>query len=487
LNHFRENVLDCLNLQGMASETFTRARFALRVEGKLVPLSGLVDHSHSIVAREVTSGKRQASRLSYGEAGMRSALIALGMAVLVNALLAAGSAMPDASYEAEVVGSDAYIFSGPGMNFYPTAMLKAGQIVTISGSATDDWYAINPPTDSFSWIEAARVKENTDGSATVDLDQTSIYVGSSLNDGHHVRQLTLSKGDVIHVIDEQQLNGPSGPARWFKILPVSGEKRYIRATSVRTPQVGGAPELRLTPQGGLGASAPVQAPSNLPIAARVGTRIIPAAEPLQRAATSWSGQTTAVATTAKSVSPVSFKVDATTPFADQVSSLKMQLTQMRSSLPDTWDLDSAKKAIDALAKEAKTDADRAQVQRLSQTEAQMRQLLAKYQSIASRRDVFLQQDKDLANKLQQIRRTSGTLVASYDAQGFLRRSTVSIDNQLTYVIEDAAGQPSHYVNFAPGLAGEGYVGKKVGLNGKVSKRDHVPIPRIIVEQVTALD
>jgi len=418
---------------------------------------------------------------------MRPAFIILGIAAFVGVSLAAGSAMPEASYEAEVVGSDAYIFSGPGTNFYPTAILKAGQIVTIAGSATEEWFAIAPPTDSFSWIEAVRVKENADGTATVDLDQSSVYVGSTLSDGHHVRQLTLNKGDVIHVIDEQQLNGPSGPTRWFKILPVSGEKRYIKATSVRAPQVGGASELRLTPQTGLGASAPVQATSNLPIAARVGTRIIPAAEPIQRAAASWSGQTTAVATTAKSVTPVSFKVDATTPFADQVASMKMQLTQMRSSLPDTWDLDSAKKAIDSLAKEAKTDADRAQVQKLSQAESQLRQLLAKYQTIESRRDVFLQQDKELASKLQQIRRTSGTLVASYDAQGVLRRSTVSIDNQLTYVIEDVAGQPSHYVNFAPGLAGEGYVGKKVGLNGKVSKRDHVPIPRIIAEQVTALD
>ena len=418
---------------------------------------------------------------------MRSASLWILTAVLVSVSLARGAGLPDASYEAEVAGADAYIYSGPGATYYPTAMLKAGQIVTVSGAQTDEWLAIMPPTDSFSWIEADRIKENPDGTATVNADQTNVYVGSSLSDGHHVRQVTMNKGDVVHVIDEQSLSGTAGTARWFKVLPVTGERRYIKVTSVRTPQPGVPADVKQGQPAGLTAATPTQPTSTLPIAARVGTRIIPAAEPLQRSTASWSGQAVTAPTSNKAVVPVSFKVDATAPFADQVSTIKMQMVQMRSRLPETWDLDSAHKAIDNLSKEAKSDVDRAQIQGLNQMETQMRQLLGRYQSIEKRRDVFLQQDRELANQLQQVRRTTGGMVANYDAQGTLRRSTVSIDNQLTYIIEDATGQPSHYVNFPPALPAEGYVGKRVGLLGKVSKRDHVPIPRIIVDQVTALD
>ena len=416
---------------------------------------------------------------------MRLACVAQWTAIFVGVLLTMGAAAPEASYDAEVIGNDAYVYSGPGLTFYPTALLRAGQMVTVTGSQTDDWLAITPPTDSFSWIEAEKVKENPDGSAMVNADQTSVYVGSSLSDGHHVRQATLNKGEVVHVIDEQQLSSTAGTARWYKVLPVTGEHRYIKATSVRTPQSGNPVDVRPTPQ--LTPTSPAQAISSLPIAARVGTRIIPAAEPMQRATSSWSGQAVTSPTSNKAVVPVSFKVDATAPFADQASSIKTQLIQMRSQLPETWDLDSAQKAIDALSKGAKTDADRTQVQNLNQMATQMRQLLGKYQSIEQRRDIFLQQDRELASKLDQVRRTAGSVVASYDAQGILRRSTVSIDNQLTYTIEDATGQPSFYVNFPPGLAGESYVGKRIGLLGTVSQRDHVPLPRIVVTQVTALD
>jgi hypothetical protein len=64
---------------------------------------------------------------------------------------------------------------------------------------------------------------------------------------------------------------------------------------------------------------------------------------------------------------------------------------------------------------------------------------------------------------------------------------VTIDNMPTYLLEDAAGLPSHYVNFRPGIVAETYLGQKVGLFGQESRREGVALPRLVVDQVTPID
>ena len=117
----------------------------------------------------------------------------------------------------------------------------------------------------------------------------------------------------------------------------------------------------------------------------------------------------------------------------------------------------------------------------------MRGLLDRYQAVSKRRDVFLQQDRELSTMLRQAQDRLTGFKSGYDAEGTLRRSAISIDNQMAYVLEDARGVATHYVIFPPGLSGESYVGRRVGLMGKISRRDHVPAPRIDVEQTTVLD
>ncbi len=166
----------------------------------------------------------------------------------VEQLLAA-SITPDAFYDAEIKGTNLFAYSGPGANFYPTSMLRTGQLVTVAGPAKEGWLPILPPTESFSWIPADRVKENRDGSGIVLQDATRVFLGSTLSDARQVHQVVLAKGDVVQIIDEQILTDRGASGRWFKILPPSSERRYIAAEAI---------------QGSASPSLPTTGGSNLP-------------------------------------------------------------------------------------------------------------------------------------------------------------------------------------------------------------------------------
>jgi hypothetical protein len=210
---------------------------------------------------------------------------------------------------------------------------------------------------------------------------------------------------------------------------------------------------------------------------------------LLRSSLRWASDSARPVDTPISNSPakMTFTDDPTKPFLDRAVNIGRQLTDMRTRAPSQWDLDSAKKAIEKLAASAKTDADKKTVIGLAEGEQQLRTLYDKYQSIERRRELFLEQDRDLSLMIKRQLQSSGSSAGRFDAMGTLRRSSVTIDNQPTYLLEDASGVPSHYVNFMPGIVAESYLGQRIGLFGQESRRDGVPLPRMVVEQVTPIN
>jgi hypothetical protein len=411
------------------------------------------------------------------------------------ALILTASAEP--AFDVEVIARDAFALAGPGSAYYPTVAVRQGQILTAKGVQPDGWVAVAPPQDSFSWILADRVKENPDGTATILQNDTPVYVGSSLSDAHHVQQVRLRKGDQVRPIDEQSLRTQGEVQRFLKVLPPPAERRYLPATSVRlldgkTPLTSSPtdvppPVAPPTPSAGnVPTGPPVPAASDLiPVSARVGTRIIPPAEPIVTVGAK-SALTGVERPWPASKDLSVIKDDPTLPFAERVVQLKKQLGEMRSTLPSQWNMAGAHQAIETLRRSARNESDKSLVRGLEEIEVQFQRLYDRYDEIARRRDVFLQQDRELSLLVRQAQQVSGSLRRAFDAEGTLRPSSVSIDGQVTYVLEDAAGQPTHFVQFPPGLAGDRYLGRRVGLLGSVSRRDHVPIPRVAAEQISLL-
>jgi hypothetical protein len=361
-------------------------------------------------------------------------------------------------------------------------------MVTIAGPAKEGWLPILPPTESFSWVPADGVKENRDGSGIITQDATRIFVGSTLSDARQVHQVVLGRGDVVQIMDEQILSDRGSSGRWFKILPPSSERRYISAEAIQgsaSPSLPGANGSAF-PSSPTGPAMPT---TSLPIAARVGQRVFPPGEVLLRSSLRWASDSARPIDTPISTSPakMTFSDDPTKPFLDRAVNIGRQLTDMRTRAPSQWDLDSAKKAIEKLAASAKTESDKKTVIGLADGEQQLRTLYDKYQSIERRRELFLDQDRDLSLMIKRQLQSSGSPAGRFDAMGTLRRSSVTIDSRPTYLLEDASGAPSHYVNFMPGIVAESYLGQRIGLFGQESRRDGVALPRLVVEQVTPID
>lgn len=394
-----------------------------------------------------------------------------------------------ATYEAEVIGADVFAFSGPGMNFYPTLMLQPGEIVNVVGPEEKGWVGIEPPRESFSWIKAADVRENGDGTATVTADEAKLWVGSKLSDAHHVHQAVLRKGEAVQPVDEIMLQGGSAMQRWFKVLPARGERRFVLASNLR-PVHEGAP-VKTNPSIATRPSLPASRTPSFPMGgasmtARVGQPLIPPAEPIQ-----WQESASPVGVNmpvpSKSVTPAApIKDDPAAPFFARLVSIRQQLMQMRTRLPEQWDLASAEDVIASLSKSAKSEPEKAAVTSLAEIEGQMRQLRDRFETIERRREVFRKQDTELTNMLDRARQSLGGSLRRFDAEGVLRPAEVTIDGQRTFLLEQGSGSPTHYVNFVSGLSGDEYLGQRVGLVGSESRRSHVPIPRLMASQITPL-
>ncbi len=140
-----------------------------------------------------------------------------------------------------VTTSEAQLYAGPGEEFYPTAIVKAGQTVEVQ-QETEEWLAITPPPGSFSWLPAAgglllpggRIVEVTDKAAVS-------WIGTSLGTAKQYRwQTKLSPGQQLSVIGEQTIEDPASGSKalWYKITPPPGEVRWIqtKATSDQPPK-----------------------------------------------------------------------------------------------------------------------------------------------------------------------------------------------------------------------------------------------------------
>lgn len=419
-------------------------------------------------------------------------------AILIGTMIDPAGPIGQSSFEAEVADTSVYAHAGPGEDYYPTTALALGRVVVVSGPIINGWAPIEPPRESFSWIPADAARENPDGTASIVTDATKVRLGSQLSDAHYVHQVELARGDQVLVVDEQTLTDKDGPRRWFKIKPPTGERRYIPAKSLRVLETGkpiGAvqqPNVSFAvDRQGVSATQPHSLPSEpqagavYPIAARVGTRVIPPAAVISRV------DQPAVADVPKA-RPVSrgtgggFADDPSLPVAQRAASLSAHLDQIRAQLPTEWDLASAKSTLNKLSKSASTDADRAALAELSKKLDGMQAASDRYASFAERREAFLKQDQELAKRVRQMTQSATSTFAGFDAEGVLRVSRAGIDGTTEYVLEDVAGRATARVVFPPGLTGNSYIGRRVGLYGSISKAGSDSLPTINVDQVTPL-
>jgi hypothetical protein len=134
---------------------------------------------------------------------------------------------PSFPWEAEVTGTNVYVRSGAGANWYPTTKLNTGDHVVVIGEHLG-WYKIEPPAGSLSYIDMTSVDRKPGAStATVRQDGTYVRAGSQLpNIGQKSStQLVLKKGATVTITGEAD--------GFYRIAPPAGAGLYIARQFVR--------------------------------------------------------------------------------------------------------------------------------------------------------------------------------------------------------------------------------------------------------------
>lgn len=154
------------------------------------------------------------------------------------------------------IAQDAEVRSGPGMNFYPTSKVKAGDHVQVRRALTDQpgWLEIEPPPGSYSWINTKFLTQDTKDPRQwfVKPDAPApILPGSGVDGAGRPNRETmrLSPGTIVVAIaNKAELEGET----WLPIKPHTGEARYIPATAVQpaaaTAKTNSPATWQLTPQ-----------------------------------------------------------------------------------------------------------------------------------------------------------------------------------------------------------------------------------------------
>jgi len=132
---------------------------------------------------------------------------------------------PAGPYVAEAIGTDVYIRSGPGTNFYHCGKLYASDRVQVINSH-DGWACIVPPPGSFSWISMQYVSINLENPTMgiVTGDNVGVYAGSDYVLPMHStsKQVSLNRRQIVKLLSEEKDD-------YYKIVPPQGAYLWVSA------------------------------------------------------------------------------------------------------------------------------------------------------------------------------------------------------------------------------------------------------------------
>ena len=135
----------------------------------------------------------------------------------------AAKAPANESYVAEVIGNDVYVRSGPGTNFYQCSKLYAGDRVQVVKSQ-QGWSCIIPPPGCFSWISMQYVSINPQNPTVGVLtgDNVGVYTGSDTQEAKYStsKQVVLSRGQTVKLLGEEKDD-------YYKIAPPQGAYLWV--------------------------------------------------------------------------------------------------------------------------------------------------------------------------------------------------------------------------------------------------------------------
>lgn len=168
------------------------------------------------------------------------------MILTVCAIGTVAQAAPIQPFDAAVRstgGEDIYVRSGPGQEkHYPTMKLKDGDKVHVLRKDPGGWFMIKPPPGSYSWILSRYVQRNGI-QGTVRENGVVVRVGAFQSTQRDVEQVRLNSGDTVEILGEQTLDSDKGKDQWLQIKPPRGEFRWIKGSHLVELNPDGTPKV----------------------------------------------------------------------------------------------------------------------------------------------------------------------------------------------------------------------------------------------------
>jgi hypothetical protein len=389
-------------------------------------------------------------------------------------------------YEAVVTVEEEYVRSGSGRTYYPTGKLRRGDRVMVHRHDPGGWVMIAPPAGSFSWIRADYVHRQGDHSGIVIENNAIVRIGSEFNDEHDFYMRELSKGDTVEILGEKTFETDRGPVRMLKIKPPLHEYRWIQGRA-------------LSP-----ADTPVRKPVKPgDVAAQPVPAKPPAWEDAQPDPFEKDAAPSRVAAPSSAVEEASISraepVRSTDREGDdlraRLAAIDDQFRRMIKDEPSTWSLTGLEQQYRQLEELTELPALRTQIKwRLD--------AVKKYAKIKEEYDEFLRVTTETKQRDAQLLSLTTAPTApkptttphadqpvpaarpkKFDGAGIIQRAASPIRGAPRYVLTTPEGRVLAYLQPAPGVDLNPYVGQAMGVVGQRSYRQELQGDLIIVRSL----
>jgi hypothetical protein len=423
-------------------------------------------------------------------------------------------------FTAYVATDDALIYSGPGGSYYPTESLGLGTELVVYRQE-EGWCAVRPPRRSFSWVSARFLKVGKDGLAEVVADNVACRVGSHLSELRDTVQVRLKRGEIVEVRGARQVGTDSQASLWYKIASPSGEFRWIERKYLSSRRPITAESVVRQPASRSDrsevADAPAVAKGRKEDGAMQDPAVVPAvgveedaAETPPRRSVSPSAETNpavrpqplsailgegplrnlpAPGPVARQLTPQEFQ--------DELDDVNLELSVLLAEKPAAWSVEHLAERAASLERQARTEVERIHARTLVQRIVHADDLKRRFASLdAGATSPAVNPNvpagpaapADVSRAVVQTPSERATGPGErYDGMGRLTRVAPNRAGTARYALVDGKGDIRAYVNPAPGVNMNYYVGRQVGITGSRTVAADQRSEYVTAKHITPLD
>lgn len=353
-------------------------------------------------------------------------MVALQVATLWLAMIAPAmmaDARTDGSCAYQVVVDDLEVMTEPSDSSYLTGVLHRGDQVVVL-SISQGWARIKPPLDTFEWINAADLRDNSDGTGLVASKPTTVRyaIASARLPGPPCRP--VARGIPIRLLDRPDLKVGDGDQSqtWRAIEPGDDEVRFLRSSGIA-----------------------LQKPSPAPAAQ-------PNDRPEQRV----------------SFRPEESDPDLPVEVNQELTSLGATTRSIKAGAVEGWDLSPVRSGYESLLRQYDNNPRvKAAVQsRLDQINRDQN-LTTKAREFARILRESDSRDAGVARIQRSVDQARTRTDRKFDAQGLLQASSRQYRGQKVLALIGPEGRPISYLTIPPGMPINRFLARKVGVRGVV--------------------